>query len=210
MGVDLSSPLSTLIPTLEAVVLEVLAGTESALGVTQIHRLASRGSRRSFEPVLARLVEHGLVTAEPVNRGHLYRLNRDHLLAPVVLTAANGRSEFFDRLTDAVERLDPVPLHASVFGSVARREAGRDSDIDLFIVVAEGIDPRSDGWMSQMLELEAHMLRLTGNRVESLVFTAEHLLHVRAEDESIIDSLLADGIRVAGTDLQVLLAKVPS
>ncbi len=32
----LSSPLSSLIPTLDAAVLEVLAGTESGLGVSQI------------------------------------------------------------------------------------------------------------------------------------------------------------------------------
>jgi hypothetical protein len=41
-------------------------------------------------PILDRLVRHGLVIAEPANQGFLYRLNRDHLLAPSILQAAGG------------------------------------------------------------------------------------------------------------------------
>lgn len=205
---DLSSPMRSLIPTLDAVVLEVLAGTESALGVTQIHRLASRGSRRSFEPILDRLVEHGLVLAEPGNRGFLYRLNREHLLAPAVLQVAGARASFFVRMAEAVSRLDPVPLHASVFGSVARRDAGPDSDIDLFFVVPDDLDPRGDEWTSQIQALEDDVVRLTGNRMESLVFTQRHLRDVQAAGETIVGSLVEEGIRIVGVNLTELLVEV--
>ena len=42
---DLAHPLSSLIPSLDSVVLEVLSGTEGALGATKIHRLGAWGSR---------------------------------------------------------------------------------------------------------------------------------------------------------------------
>jgi len=206
--VDLTSPLNSIIPTLEAAALEVLAGTESALGVTQIYKLAPRGSRRSFEPVLDRLVGHGLVVATPGNRGHLYRLNRDHLLAPVVVAAANARTEFLHRLGEALSRMEPRPLHASVFGSTARRESGPESDVDLLIVVPDDLDPRGDEWMEQMSRLEDYVLGLAGNRLECLVFTREHLLRVQAEGEPIVDSLLTDGITLAGVELNSVLSEV--
>ena len=75
VGVDLTSPLRTLAPSLESAVLEVLAGTESGLSATAIARLAPRGSRQGQYTVLTRLVDHGLVLADPSSTGALYRLN---------------------------------------------------------------------------------------------------------------------------------------
>jgi len=77
---DVSSPLRSLVPSLDSAVLDVLSRSESSFGPTQVVRQAGRGSRAGIQLVLDRLVEHGLVLAEPTNRGHMYRLNRDHLL----------------------------------------------------------------------------------------------------------------------------------
>ncbi|MCU1500157.1 MAG: hypothetical protein JWM47_4110, partial [Acidimicrobiales bacterium] len=140
VSMDLTSPLRSLIPSMDSAVLEVLARTESALGSARIARLARRGSRPGHEHALRRLVEHGLVEAEPTNKGHMYRLNRDHLLAPVVLATMNLRSELLDRLRAAVAGLRPKPLHASVFGSFARGEATAESDIDLFLLMPDAYD----------------------------------------------------------------------
>ena len=120
---------------LDSAVLEVLAQTESGLGVSQIARLAGRGTRQGLAPILDRLVEHGVVLADPAVRGYLYRLNRDHVLAESVLGAARARITIVARLTEAVQALTPRPVHVSVFGSFARREAGPGSDIDVLVVL---------------------------------------------------------------------------
>lgn len=75
--------------------------------------------------MLDRLVEHGLVLADPTSRGYMYRLNRDHLLTPAVLAADSDRYELLARLTVPVEAVTPSRVYASVFGSVARTTATR-------------------------------------------------------------------------------------
>ena len=205
---DLTSPLQSLVPTLDSAVLEVLAGTESGLSATQIARLATRGSRQGQALVLDRLVEHGLVIAEPANRGYLYRLNRDHVLADAVLSACRARGTVLDRLREAVKGLDPEPVHVSVFGSFARREAGPDSDIDLLVVLPA--PPASEtGWSDQLQRLADRVLSWTGNRLECLTFTVDELRAVAARGERIVASIRDHGVTLSGAQMDIVLGDGP-
>lgn len=202
---DLTFPLRTLSPGLDSAVLHVLAGTESGLSATQIARLASRGTRVGQVPVLNRLVEHGLVLAEPANRGFLYRLNREHVLASAVLHAVNARSTVLQRLRDTARELQPAPAHLSVFGSFARAEAGPDSDIDLLIVRSAQADP-AEQWALQVQSLADRVVGWTGNRVEQVVLTVDRLAEVIVADEPIVESWLADSLAVYGPPLSELVS----
>lgn len=205
---DLTSPLRSLVPSLDSAVLEVLAGTESGLGPTQIARLSGRGSRPGHLRVLERLVDHGLVVAEPTNKGHMYRLNRDHVLVPALLHALGARQELLDRLTASVRLLEPVPLHVCLFGSFARREGTEHSDIDLLIVTPEGVDDSDEQWQEQMRDLEDRVLSWTGNRLEALVFSLNHLRVVAEAGEPIIDSLRNEALTLYGPEFSNVLAQV--
>ena len=185
--------------------LQVLAGTESGLSASQISRLAGRGTRVGQLPVLNRLAEHGLVTAEPANRGFLYRLNREHVLAEPVLMAARARATILRRLAESVGRLQPVPVHASVFGSFARNAAGPDSDIDVLVIATS--EP-TDEWSDQLRELGDLVLAWTGNRMEHVTLSVERLRHVVAAGEPIVASWLDDAIDLHGTPLRSLV-RVP-
>ena len=103
---DLSHPLSAITPSLEGEALTVLAGTESALTGRGIAELARRGSHTAMTQALGRLAHQGLVIVEPAGRAHLYRLNREHLLAPVVLAASKAASEVRSRLTNQLAELE--------------------------------------------------------------------------------------------------------
>jgi predicted nucleotidyltransferase len=200
--VDLSSPLCSLIPSLDSAVLEVLAGTESALSATQIARLAGRGSRQGQALALDRLVAHGLVIAEPANRGFLYRLNREHVLASAVLIAAQARSTVIERLRTALGGFGPPPLHASLFGSFVRRDAGPDSDIDLLVVEP---DDAGEDWFDQLHDLADWVTSWTGNRLEFLVFTLADLRRIVGVGEPIVESWRADAITLRGQPIDDLL-----
>lgn len=191
---DLSHPLRSLVPSLDFAALEVLAGTESALGTSRIQKLAGRGSWAGYQKVLDRLVEHGLVLSEPTNNGFSYRLNRQHLLAPAVLAAVTVRRELLSRLTAAVADLDPAPVHASIFGSFARGHGNESSDIDLFVVLPSTTDP--DRWRAQMTALQDQVLAWTGNRLEVLVLDQEQL--AAAADEPVLAVIQEEGITLAG------------
>lgn len=203
--VDLTFPLRTLSPGLGSAVLQVLAGTQSGLSATQIARLASRGTRVGQVPVLNRLVEHGLVLAEPANRGFLYRLNREHVLASAIMHAVNARSTVPQRLRDTARELQPAPVHLSVFGSFARAEAGPDSDIDLLIVSPAQADP-GEQWALQVQSLADRVVGWTGNRVEQVVLTVDRLAEVVVADAPVIRSWLADSIAVHGPPLSELVS----
>ncbi len=197
---DLSSPLRSLIPTLDSAVLEVLAGTESSLSLAQVSKLAPHGSRAGLALALERLVEQGLVTATAANRGSMYQLNRQHVLAEAVSSAATARSTILARLAEHVARMNPVPAHVSVFGSFARHEAADDSDIDVLFVLPEEAD---DGWYEQVSDLSHSVYSWTGNRMEYVVLSLEGLAGVVQREEPIVDSWLSDSVTVYGQAIEV-------
>lgn len=198
---DLTSPLTSLIPSLEGVALEVLAGTESALSATQVTRLARRGTRAGLTLALDRLVHQGLVIAEPANRGHLYRFNRAHLLAGAVEEALGARRRLLSMLRDRAEALPDHVEHVSLFGSFARNEAGVDSDIDVFVLTGLPATQDSDltgRWRDVVHEWEDAVLAWTGNRLEVLSLTPEELRAAVRGDEPLIASLLEESIPLRG------------
>ena len=203
---DLSHPLQTLVPSLDGATLEVLAGTQSGLSVTDIARLASRGTRQGHLLVLDRLVASGLVHALPANRGSLYRLNRDHLLAALVVEAARARATVVTRLSEALASLDPRPLHASLFGSFARREADHASDIDLLIITPDAVEP-DDRWTQALQVIADDVLAWTGNRLESVVLTPSEFDDAVRAREPIAASWLSDSQVLIGPTLEALVTK---
>lgn len=204
---DLTSPLRSLIPSLDSAVLEVLAGSESSMSLAQVARLAPRGSRPGLSLALDRLVEHGLVTATPANRGDMYGLNRDHLLADAVLSAARARFTLLSRLGEHVAQMEPPPVHVSAFGSFARREAGPASDIDLLFVLPLAPD---DTWFEQVTQLDDLVKTWTGNRMEHLAFSVGDLARVVQRQEPIVDSWLADCVTVYGPDIESVIRDAAS
>jgi predicted nucleotidyltransferase len=203
--VDLSSPLRSIAPGLDSAVLEVLAGTESPLSASQIARLARRGTRPGQLPVLNRLVEHGLVHAEPANQGHLYRLNREHVLADAVLSATRARSGFLARLTHAVEALHPEPVSVALFGSFARGEGRPQSDVDLLLVVPSDA-VLDDDWALQLQHLADRVMSWTGNRLEHVVLTEQRLRKAARAGEPVVRSWLDEAHVLHGRRLDALVA----
>lgn len=205
LWMDLSSPMSSLIPSIDAVALEVLASTQSALGASRIHRLGRRGSRQGIANALDRLVEHGLVAAEPTNHGAMYRLNRDHLLAPAVLLAADARQTLIQRLAEACRRLSPAPTSASLFGSVARRDSTSRSDIDMLLIVDDNSLLDLDNWIEQLHDLSEQVEAWTGNRLEAITHSIGHLDELARAGEPIINSWRNEAVTFFGTDIRTIL-----
>lgn len=203
---DLTSPLSSLIPSLDAVALEVLSGTQSALGISQIHRLGRRGSRQGVANALERLVEHGLVIMHPTNHGAVYQLNRGHLLAPAVLLAADARGTLLQRLASRFEKLSPRPVSVSLFGSVARKESTPTSDIDVLVIVDDDhTDRHSDRWLDQLRELSMQVDVWTGNHLEVLTYAHAELTALVHANEPIIASWREEATTIVGTDIRTLI-----
>lgn len=202
---DVSRPYSAVSPTLDGDVLRVLAGTSLGLTGREVAALAGRRSHSGVLDALHRLTEQGLVKRVPLNRAYLFALNRDHVAAPAVEILANLRTELFNRIAEAIAEWPLAPVHASVFGSTARRDGGVDSDIDVLIVRPSRIAHDDGPWQAQVDRLREQIEAWTGNQAAIADVSEEGLAELREQGRPIIDELRSDAIAVSGPDVTTLL-----
>jgi hypothetical protein len=192
--VNFQRPFQVVAPTLDGDVLTLLARADRALTGRAIER-ESGASHGGVQRALEHLVAEGVVTREAAGRAFLYRLNRDHLAAPWIEGLAALRLELIDRLRAQVAGWERPAAAVSLFGSAARGEAGRDSDIDLLVIRPADVDYEDGVWREQVGSLEQAAARWTGNDARVLEFTADEL----AADEPVLDTAAAEGVDLYGS-----------
>ncbi len=206
---DLSFPLTTIAPTLDAGVLQVLAATTVGCSAAEVHRRLGRGSDEGVRKVLARLVDQGVVLVETPARYPIYTLNRQHLAAPHIEGLSQLRAELFDRIRDEVSGWEVQPIHAGLFGSLARGTANSDSDIDVLLVRPKRMGRGPEGvWLEQIDRLDRHIYAWTGNAAQIIDVTPATLSRMAHEDDPLVDSWRADEIPLFGERILDLLRRV--
>jgi predicted nucleotidyltransferase len=187
---DLAHPGRALAPTLDVIVLEVLARTTTPLPLSQIHRLAGTGSVSGHLKALTRLRESGLVLSPPGG----YSLNREHVATPAVEAMATMRSELLDRIRKHVRAWRPAPAVVGVFGSFARRDGDTSSDIDILVVRDFPPEPAA----REAGDLAAAVRRWSGNEAHIVDITKDDLVRLAAANEPILASWQAELIPLIG------------
>lgn len=190
---QLNRPLLTITPTLDGDVLAALASGDATFTTGQVHRLVPTASEDGVRRALQRLVGQGIVLSDRVGNAYAYRLNRDHLAAPHVISLANLMGLFLARLTEVLDGWELPPVYAALFGSAARGEMSIGSDIDVLLVRPDG--GAGGGWDAQVQELAVAATRWTGNDTRPLVMDEADV----GPDEPVLGDVLAHGLTVAGT-----------
>ncbi len=144
--------------------------------------------------ILADLVEAGIVEATPAGKAMLYCLNRDHLTARSLIELAGLRFGLVDDMRKEIGRWAGAPLAAWLFGSTARGDGDRDSDIDLFFITA----PNTDAGLCQEQTggLAARVEAMTGNPVQIVEHTVESFRTLEASGSGLTKALRVDGIEL--------------
>ena len=206
---DLSFPLATITPTLDAGVLHVLAATTSGCSGAEVHRRLGRGSDEGVRKVLARLVAQGVVLVETPARYPVYRLNRDHVAVPHIKALTRVRGEIVGNIRSEVAGWEVEPSHAGLFGSFARGVADNDSDIDVLLVRPESsAEFDEDAWLEQLDRLDRRIRAWTGNAAQ-IVDVAPATLGLMVRDaDPLVDSWRAEDIQVHGEPLPDLLRRL--
>jgi predicted nucleotidyltransferase len=185
-----SHPISCVIPSVDGLALEVLAGTTAPMPLVTVHALARDASVSGVRKALLRLVHTGVVYE--VAGGFI--LNRDHLAAPAVAALANMRSALFERIRALTADWSPAPSLVGMFGSAARREGDNESDIDLLVVTDAPDAP------SQTASLAGAVERWTGNSCHVIALTPTDVRRMRRQREPILSAWTTDLIVLRGDD----------
>ncbi len=195
---DLQRPFRLVGPTLDGDVLSVLARGDVALTGRAIARALPDASYTGVRHALRRLADGGIVRRQSVGRAYLYQLNRDHLAAPWIEGLASLRLELIDRLRAAIAGWKTPPTVALLFGSSARGDADRDSDIDVLVIRPSEVDEDDTAWREQLMGLEAAASAWTGNDARILEY-GEHELAELADVEPPIRAAAQEGIELFGS-----------
>ena len=174
--INIASPISSVVPTLDGPVLEVLAGSAIHLSLSEVQRRASRGTLSGTRRVLQRLVTEGVVLDVPGG----YLLNREHVAAQAIDALVTIRARFLSRLHTEVASWPYQADLVGIFGSFARRDGDSRSDIDIVIV---GEERCPDGVQD---ELARAVVTWTGNRAHIVAITRSELRAMRSVDEPIL------------------------
>ncbi|MFN3866524.1 MAG: nucleotidyltransferase domain-containing protein [Demequina sp.] len=189
----LQSPLHTVTSSLDADVLQVLAGAEVPFTTTRLAELTGR-SVPGVRLVLRRLVDQGVVVTVGAGRSHSYTLNREHLAAGPIIALASLREALIERLRERIATWGTPPVYAALFGSGARGQMTDTSDIDLFLVRPRGASERFD---DDVHALAQQATAWTGNPVHPLVMRLDEISGAKSA-EPVLADIAEHGLAVFG------------
>jgi predicted nucleotidyltransferase len=169
----------------------------AAYSVSELATL-TEANKGTISKAVGLLSELDVVETEQDGRTQQVRINRKRLTKPdQILSIPQGEFHrpvraFLERIQDGVDKLVGVVL----FGSVARGEADRASDIDLLVIVGEDKTAARRSVQSIVSDLEDR--RFEGNR-----YTFQPLVESTDSVRRIGDQLrpqFEDGVTLVGSD----------
>lgn len=200
---DLTSPITTVIPSVQGEVLAVLARASTAMSGRRTAELTGgRASRRQVDAVLRRLSEGGVVLRERHPPANLYRLNRDHLAAASVVALADLRDQLIARMRAAVETWEHAPAAVWLFGSAARGDGTAASDIDVLILRPDRIEADEPSWLRDLDDLSSSITTWTGNHSDVLEYSESDFAALVAANDALVRELRVDALRIAGGSVE--------
>jgi len=200
---DFVHPIAAVVPGAQGRILEALAETTAELNLRTLARLSGVSVAQASR-VLPGLVELGLVERREVPPSSQFRIVRSHVAARAILALATARDTVLAEIGRAAETLAVAPVSVIVFGSFARGEAGRDSDLDVVFVRPGGVDEDDARWAASIEQWRTTVRAITGNPVELLEVGTEEAASRLASGRQVWLDIRRDGRVVHGLALDEL------
>lgn len=183
---NFGEPFGGLVPGARGAVLSALLRTGTPLTGRRIHALVDNHSLGAVQQALRDLQRLGVISTETIGRAGAHRINETHeAIAP--LRALASPIEMPTRVVrDTASEVEAV----IVFGSVARGEAHKDSDIDLAVIAAETWEGRAN------LQQQVH--ERLGNDCDVMHLTREQFARAPKDREPVVAEILRDGVALVG------------
>lgn len=191
-------PTDIVLPRATAAVFRVLVGADASFSIRQLARVAGVSAPRAVE-IVNHASQRGLILVEQAGRSRMCRFNREHLAAGAVIELVAIRERMLRAIEDEIASWSIAPLHASLFGSVARAEGDTNSDLDLLLVRPKG-EPEED-WEEQKYTSGIRLRAKIGNPVSWFDISMTELKRAMRGSEPIIAEWKKDSIALAGPPL---------
>lgn len=191
--VELGAPLLDVSPSTRGALLQALSRLQQP--VTRRQLAAAAGvAPGNASSVIADLIEAGIVTERAAGRSSIVQLNREHLAFAAIVALAELRGELIRRLRDRLGTWRDL-TGAWLFGSVARGDAGRASDIDMLIITP---DLQSADLHERLSGLTSDVRAWTGNEVQLVEHSPDSWRKLVRSKNPLVEQIRADGILLAG------------
>ena len=191
---DLSAPLSDVVPGVRGALLGVLCRLEQPVTRRRLAELAGVAPGHASN-VVEGLIS-GLVDETIAGRSSMVTLNRGHLAAPAVMALAGLRGELIARLRARFAEMSDV-RGAWLFGSVARGDSGTDSDVDVLVIVD---DLDTSGFHDQVARLHADVRMWTGNELQLVEHSEESWGRLMTAENPLAAEIRRDGIALTRSE----------
>jgi predicted nucleotidyltransferase len=200
---NVSAPILDIVPGPRGHVLTTLA---RLTGASTGRALAAQAGvpTATTARILRDLVEAGIVDAVSAGNAVLYRLNRDHIAAGALAAMADLRFDLVEDIRAEIKTWRVPAIAAWLFGSTARGDGDRDSDIDLLVVRPLDADP--DDWVAQVGELAARIERRTGNAAQFVEHTPQSFAALETAKSPLIGAVRVEGIELVSAGRAAIAA----
>ncbi|MGH9245593.1 MAG: nucleotidyltransferase domain-containing protein [Acidimicrobiales bacterium] len=187
---DAAHPYADVIPGPRGRLLATLVQLETPVTVRALGRHAGISPQGALG-LVNELGDAGLVFAERAGSALMVSLNREHLAAEPLVALVGLRGGLVQRLTDEL-RTWPDLAGAFLYGSTARGDGGRASDVDLLLVAEDTIDDID--WVEATDRLRERVQTWTGNDVQIVEHTRRSFARLVRSRNPLTSALQADGI----------------
>jgi predicted nucleotidyltransferase len=147
-----------------------------------------------------------MVERRDVPPAALFRVVLDHVAVRAVMELSRARDVVLGELAQLAARLSPAPVSVVVFGSLARGEAGVESDIDFVVVRPAAVGEDSEAWREGVEAWRREVRRLSGNAVEIVEVGVGEIGRLLRGRRPMWRDVVRDGVVVFGAPLAELRA----
>ncbi len=195
--VDIKRPVEAVVPGAQGRILAVVVETSAELNLRTIARLSGVSVAHASR-VLPALVELGILERRDVPPSALFRYVPENIAARAVSALADARRTVLRELGESAGHIEPRPVSTIVFGSFARGDAERESDLDVALVRPSAVDEDDSRWRASVDQWVEHAQRLTGNRVELLEVAEEQASRLLRSRKPLWLDIQREGVVIHG------------
>lgn len=199
---DISNPISAVVPSSNGHVLKVLARTDVPLSARAIAKLTEgQVSHTQVGNTLRHLVSSGVVLGQSHPPANLYRLNREHVAASAIVALSSLRDELLGRMRHAVEEWKRAAKAVWLFGSLSRGEGDVTSDIDVLVLRDSTIEEDDQAWIRQLAAFAADVKSWSGNTCNIVEYGADEFNRLISSQERLPVEIARDGTHLYGDEI---------